>query len=120
MIKLSIPSLSKLFSAWSYPDRLRPSGLLQQNEDRAVTQRPEVVGISQSLASTHLKLLRHQGIVLERMTGKHVLYHLCNSLISEVMASTIAFKMEVAAFINPAFIALLTEWADSRRGNCKA
>lgn len=105
----ALKSVSELLRALAHPERIRLVGLLHQYEEMDVSQLHEATGISQSLVSQHLKLLKSQGVVIERREGKHVFYHLRNPLIKGVITSAIEFEAKAGVFVDPESVAILSE-----------
>jgi ArsR family transcriptional regulator len=69
----------RLLKALADENRLRLLLLLRQKE-LFVCQLMAVTGISQSLVSRSLTLLEREGLVASRREGKHVFYHLNESM----------------------------------------
>ncbi len=86
-----LKSVARLFRVIAHPDRIRLLGLLQ-NEEMDVSHLHRDLGISQSSVSQHLKLLRLQGLVVERREGQHVYYRLRSALVKAVITSAIELQ----------------------------
>jgi DNA-binding transcriptional ArsR family regulator len=99
--------ISSLFGLLSNMDRVKILVLLLCNKELDVHDLQERVGVSQSRASQHLKLLRLNGLIEERREGKHMFYHIKNKNIARVVASAIQFQL--INITDPESIALLGE-----------
>lgn len=84
-------SVADLLRLLAHPDRLRLLALLHR-EEMDVTHIQEAIGISQSSTSQHLKLLKLQGLVIERRDKHHIYYRLGSSLIKDVIFSIIELE----------------------------
>lgn len=105
-----LKSVSEFFRTIAHPDRIRLLGLLQ-NEEMDVSHLHEAMQVSQSAVSQHLKLLRLQGLVVERREGQHVYYRLRSPLITDVITS--AIELQSRDIVNdPESLALLAEMKD--------
>lgn len=87
-----IKSVGDFFDILSHPDRIKIIDLLK-NREIDVNKIHDVIGISQSRTSQHLKLLKFHNIVEERKEGKHVFYKLKNKNITKVMQTALQFQM---------------------------
>jgi DNA-binding transcriptional ArsR family regulator len=109
-----LKSVSTLLRTLAHPDRLRLIGILQ-NEELDVSHLSEAMAISQSLVSQHLRLLKMQGLVVERREGKHVYYRLRSPLVKYIVTSAIELQAQELPN-DPETIALLEEmkslWED--------
>lgn len=85
-------SISDFYGLLANPDRVKILGLLI-NQERDVHDLQEMLGISQSRVSQHLKLLKLNHMVEERRDGKHVYYHVKDANVSSVVASALQFYM---------------------------
>lgn len=85
-------SLSEFYGLLANPDRVKILGLLI-NQERDVHDLQDMLGISQSRVSQHLKLLKLNNIVEERRDGKHVYYHVKDANVSSVVVSALQFYM---------------------------
>ena len=65
--------LQKVFKTLSDPTRVRVLSLLEQ-EELAVQELMEVLGMAQSRVSRHLAILREAGLLLDRRDGTYVFY----------------------------------------------
>jgi ubiquinone/menaquinone biosynthesis C-methylase UbiE len=65
--------LQKVFKTLSDPTRVRVLALLEQ-EELAVQELMEVLGMAQSRVSRHLAILREAGLLLDRRDGTYVFY----------------------------------------------
>ena len=95
-------SVASLFQVLSHPDRIRLLSLLQK-EEMDVTHLHEILEMSQSSVSQHLKLLKMHGLVEERREGKRALYHIKIPEIQKVITAAVELqtkehKMEAEAF----------------------
>jgi len=68
-------ALHRIFKTLADPTRLRILALLEQ-EELAVQELTEVLGMTQSRVSRHLGILREAGVVRDRRDGTFVLYQL--------------------------------------------
>jgi SAM-dependent methyltransferase/biotin operon repressor len=68
-------ALPKIFKTLADPTRLRILALLEQ-EELAVQELTDVLGMTQSRVSRHLGILREAGVVRDRREGTFVLYQL--------------------------------------------
>ncbi len=92
---------ARICSAISDPHRILLLYAIAE-ETRNVNSLAEVVGISQSAASRHLKVLRERGIIQARREGPQVLYTLTDErfiqaldLLREVMLHQMAEQVEL-------------------------
>lgn len=81
-------SLADLFKILAHPDRLRILSLIS-DEEIDVGHICAAIGISQSSASQHLKLLRLNHLVVERREGKRVFYKLDSPLVENLILSAV-------------------------------
>jgi ArsR family transcriptional regulator len=65
--------LQKVFKTFSDPTRVRVLALLEQ-EELAVQELMDVLGMAQSRVSRHLAILREAGLLQDRREGTHVFY----------------------------------------------
>lgn len=82
--------IADLFKTLSNPHRIKIIGLLLQGT-LDVNEISKTIGISQSRASQHLKILKFHQLVKERREGKHVYYSICDSALSNIVEDV--FKM---------------------------
>ena len=68
-----VEALQKVFKTLSDPTRVRVLALLEQ-EELAVGELMEVLGMAQSRVSRHLAILREAGLLRDRRDGTHVFY----------------------------------------------
>lgn len=71
---MDVSRLTAAFDALSEPNRCLIFRALLKAERANVSQLAEVVGISNSLASQHLRTLREAGLIIRRKEGKQVRY----------------------------------------------
>lgn len=71
---IDVSRLSAVFDALSEPNRCLIFRALLKTQRANVTQLAGVIGISNSLASQHLKILREADLVARRRQGKQVYY----------------------------------------------
>lgn len=69
---------ARICSAISEPNRILLIYAVAE-EPRSVNSLSEVVGISQSAASRHLKVLRERGLIMAQRDGAQVIYSLADS-----------------------------------------
>ena len=72
--------LAGIFRALADETRLRMMGLLLRRRELCVCDFVEVLGITQSKASRHLRYLLHAGLVDDRRAGTWVHYRLADEL----------------------------------------
>jgi len=72
--------LAGIFRALADETRLRLMGLLLHRRELCVCDFVEVLGITQSKASRHLRYLLHAGLVDDRRAGPWVYYRLADRL----------------------------------------
>lgn len=75
--------LAELFKAYSDPSRLKIIGALLEDE-RSVGDIAELVGISESAVSHHLRGLRQLNLVRGRRDGRLVFYSLADEHVSQL------------------------------------
>ena len=68
-------------------------GLLQK-EEMTVSHLHELLQISQSSASQHLKLLKSHGLVIERREGSYIYYRVKRPKIEKVITCAIELESE--------------------------
>jgi DNA-binding transcriptional ArsR family regulator len=102
-----IKSVGDFFEVLSHPDRIRIIDLLKDRE-MDVNELHEMLEISQSRTSQHLKLLKFNSIVEERKDGKHVYYKLKNKNITKVMQTALQFQL-VAFSAEPETVHLISD-----------
>jgi DNA-binding transcriptional ArsR family regulator len=85
--------VADLFQILAHPDRIRLIGMLQK-EEMTVSHLHELLQISQSSVSQHLKLLKTHGLVSERREGSYVYYRVKKSGIERVITSAIELENE--------------------------
>lgn len=71
---VDVSSLAIVFDALGEPNRCLIFRALLRTQHANVTQLAEAIGISNSLASQHLKTLREANLILKRKDGKQVYY----------------------------------------------
>lgn len=71
---INVSRISAAFDALGEPNRCLIFRALLKSSDANVSQLASVVGISESLASQHLKVLLHADLVCKQKKGKHVYY----------------------------------------------
>ena len=81
----TVNALAETFSALSDPTRVRIIAALDQQE-LSVTDLAAVLGLTGSAVSHQLRLLRGQGLVTYRKSGKMVYYALDDKHISNLVA----------------------------------
>lgn len=81
-------SLAELFKILAHTDRLRIIALISE-EEIDVGHICKAIGISQSSASQHLKLLRLNHLVSERREGKRIFYKLDSPLVKNLILNAI-------------------------------
>ncbi len=72
-----------MFKALGHPIRLRIILELMESE-KSVTELWRVLGISQTLVSQHLAVLRHNGIIKSFRRGNTVYYSVLNPIVLEI------------------------------------
>ena len=104
-LEKTLKSIENLFSVLSNKDRIKILGLLFKKETD-VTEIHKTLGISQSRASQHLKLMKLGALVSERRLGKRVFYkikapHLASVIIAalHVQLTNFATDPEITALI---------------------
>jgi len=70
--------VASMLKTISNPIRLRIINLLIERGRMNVKRIYEVIGISQSNASQHLKALEHVGVLDSEREGKNIYYKVCN------------------------------------------
>ncbi len=75
--------MAELFSALADSSRVRIVALLAESELN-VGELAEMVGLTQSAVSHHLRLLRQMRLVRARKAGRHVFYRLDDEHISDL------------------------------------
>lgn len=71
---IDVSRLSAVFDALGEPNRCLIFRVLLRTKHANVTQLAEAIGISSSLASQHLRVLRETDLVVRRKEGKEVYY----------------------------------------------
>jgi DNA-binding transcriptional ArsR family regulator len=72
---IDVSRIAAVFDALGEPNRCLIFRALLKNSDVNVGQLASAVGISESLASQHLKVLLQAGLVKKKKEGKSVYYH---------------------------------------------
>lgn len=72
--KVDVSRMSSVFDALGEPNRCLMFRALLREDNINVSQLAKVLGISESLASQHLKVLLQAGLVDKRKDGKNVYY----------------------------------------------
>lgn len=72
---LDVSRMAEVFDALSEPNRCLIFRALLKTNNVSVGQLAEVVGISQSLASQHLTVLKQADLVGKQKNGRTVYYH---------------------------------------------
>jgi ArsR family transcriptional regulator len=72
---IDVTRITAAFDALGEPNRCLIFRALLKNSNANVSQLASVVGISESLASQHLKVLLQAGLVAKEKEGKRVYYH---------------------------------------------
>lgn len=88
-----LKSVASLFQLLSHPDRIRILSVLQA-EEMDVTHLHEILDMSQSCVSQHLKLLKMHGLVEERREGRHMFYHLKMPEIQQVIQAGVMLQIK--------------------------
>lgn len=84
---------AELFKVLGNASRLQLLWLLGE-QPRTVGALVEATGISQPLASQHLRTLRQSDLVVPTRSGKEVTYHLTDEHVSHVIADALAHVRE--------------------------
>lgn len=71
-----LKSSSNIFRALAHPLRMRICGIIDDKNPACVNEIYAALGIEQSVASQHLRILRQANLVLTRRKGKFVYYQL--------------------------------------------
>jgi DNA-binding transcriptional ArsR family regulator len=69
-----LKSSSEIFRALAHPLRIRICGIIDDKNPACVQEIYDTLGIEQSVASQHLRILRQANLVLTRRQGKFVYY----------------------------------------------
>lgn len=83
-----LQSASELLRALTAPVRLAIIAELQ-NRPQCVHELVEVVGVSQSLVSQHLRVLRGAGLVSSTRRGREVCYQLADDHVAHIVRDAI-------------------------------
>ena len=90
--KIDFEKESEILKALAYPLRLRMVGLLM-NDECCVTDITNILGISQSTSSQHLKILKNAGIVFPQKYGNKTCYIVKNAEVKKIIALlTVKYK----------------------------
>ena len=81
--ELAAAQVAELFSALGDTSRIRIIALLSEAEMN-VGELADLVGLSQSAVSHHLRHLRQMRLVRTRKDGRHVYYHLDDEHIKDI------------------------------------
>jgi len=104
--------LAAAFKAFGDPTRLEMLGLLLVHDEICVCDFVEVLGITQSKASRHLRYLVHAGVLEDRRAGLWVYYRVADGLAPDLRA---ALRGVQAALGPPRLAALRRRLARVRR-----
>lgn len=102
-----LKAVAIFFKTIAHPDRIRLIGLLK-NGEMDVSELQNAMGVSQSSVSQHLKILKFNGLVESRHSGKHHYYYLVSPLIAEVIISAIELQAKYLLH-EPEMLAMLQE-----------
>lgn len=75
---VDVSRIAAVFDALGEPNRCLIFRVLLKQENVNVGQLASAVGISESLASQHLKILLQTGLITKTRRGKHVYYQVNN------------------------------------------
>src|SRR5437588_6264250 len=81
----SLEQAAQLFDLVAEPTRFRILLLLDQAGEMNVTELHQAFGISQSSASTHLKMLRLGRLIESRQAGRYVKYRLASPAVRDFL-----------------------------------
>ncbi len=102
----ALMSIENLFSVLSNKDRIKILGMLFKKETD-VTEIHRTLGISQSRASQHLKLMKLGALVSERRLGKRVFYKMAAPQLATVIVA--ALHVQLANFASDPEITVLIQ-----------
>lgn len=80
-----IEKASNMMKAIAHPLRLSIINNLSEGEERTVTEIHEMIGIEQSTASHHLRILKDKGVLVSRRNGKNTFYKLRNKNLKNLL-----------------------------------
>ena len=83
--EVSCQMLADFLTIFSSPPRLRIFCLLQNREQKTVSELADALGMSLQNASRHLRLMRDKGAVVSRKEGQNVYYWIANQRIIDAM-----------------------------------
>ena len=89
-----IDQLSRLFSTFGDPTRLKIIHALSIKEELCVCDLAVIAGLSVSAVSHQLRLLRDRNVVASRRDGRMVYYRLKDAHVSEIMKTGIEHAQE--------------------------
>ena len=78
---------ASLFRALGDPERLRLVEMLSDAE-WCVSELAEAVGGEPTVMSQRLRVLRHEGLVQRRRSGRHIFYRLADAHVADMVRST--------------------------------
>lgn len=90
----TIERLSRLFSAFADPTRLRLLHALTVTRELCVCDLAVVAGLSVSAVSHQLRLLRDRDLVRARRDGRMVYYSLADEHVTSLMAAGVEHSLE--------------------------
>ena len=86
-LPIDLARVAQWFHAASDTTRLSMLEFLSQR-DRSVSELQGILGVPQSSASFHLRILRESGLVSERRDGRRKYYSLCGETLDYMMTFT--------------------------------
>lgn len=107
-------ALAQVFKALSEETRLQMMALLLQREELCVCDLMQVLEITQSKASRHLRYLANAGLLADRREGLWVYYRIAGSLDAE-RGPVVAMIRELLAPDRVAdLVSRLVEWEETK------
>jgi ArsR family transcriptional regulator len=108
--------LAGMFRALADETRLQMMGMLLRRREICVCDFVEVLGITQSKASRHLRYLLHAGLVEDRRTGLWVHYRVADAPSPDARAAMLSLRTLLGDERMHELEARLARWLKRKRG----
>ncbi len=107
-------ALAQIFKALSEETRLQMMALLLQRGELCVCDLMEVLEITQSKASRHLRYLANAGLLVDRREGLWVYYRVAEALDADRAPVVAVIRELLSSARSAALVARLTAWEETK------
>jgi len=81
-----LESAAEMLKSIAHPMRIAILNLIDKNEQMSVTEIFEGVGLSQAVASQHLRILKDRGILNSRREGRQIFYSIRHEVLGQILS----------------------------------